>query len=132
MAAVVARSTMIVPLSYPSHDRFSVVPGLDGVSLLREGAAPRQGGNPKLLEQVRAAMRLRHYSRRTEDAYVGWIRRFVLENGKRHPAEMAEADVTRFLSMLATKGHVSASTQNQALAALLFLYKEILRTNLTG
>lgn len=131
------RSTMLHPRDLPGPlsssvwENIAVVPGMcaDGSALLRE-LAPRPAGGPKLLDQVRAAMRLRHYSRRTEVAYVGWIRRFVLANGKRHPAEMAEADVTRFLSTLATEGNVSASTQNQALASLLFLYKEVLRTNL--
>jgi Phage integrase, N-terminal SAM-like domain len=65
---------------------------------------------------------VRHYSRRTERAYVGWIRRYVLFHGKRHPAEMGAQEVSRFLSWLAVEGRVTASTQNQALAALLFLY----------
>lgn len=80
----------------------------------------------RLLDQVRDAVRMRHYSYRTEQAYVGWIRRFVLFNDKRHPAELGQAEVTRFLSALAVQGGVSASTQNQALAALLFLYREVL------
>ena len=81
---------------------------------------------PRLLDQVRDALRTRHYSRRTEKAYVGWIRRFVIFNGKRHPREMGEAEITRFLSHLAVKRQVSASTQNQALTALLFLYRDVL------
>jgi integron integrase len=81
---------------------------------------------PRLLDRVRAAARLRHYSRRTERAYVGWIRRFVLFHGKRHPAEMGSAEITAFLSWLATEGQVAASTQNQALGALLFLYRGVL------
>jgi integron integrase len=81
---------------------------------------------PRLLDQVREALRTRHYSRRTEKAYVGWIRRFVIFHGKRHPREMGEAEVTRFLSHLAVERKVSASTQNQALAALLFLYRVVL------
>src|SRR5256712_12900481 len=81
---------------------------------------------PKLLDQVRQAIRTRHYSYRTEKAYVQWIKRFIFFHNKRHPAEMAEAEIGRFLSSLATDGHVSASTQNQALNALLFLYKELL------
>lgn len=85
---------------------------------------------PRLLDQVRACCRLRHYSLRTERAYIGWIRRFILANGKRHPREMGAAEVTAFLSHLATHGHVSASTQNQALAALLFLYRTVLETDL--
>jgi integron integrase len=82
---------------------------------------------PRLLEQVRHAIRLRHYSRRTEDAYAGWIRRFILFHGKRHPATMGEPEITRYLSWLAVEKKVGAVTQNQALSALLFLYKEVLR-----
>jgi integron integrase len=81
---------------------------------------------PKLLDQVRHAIRTRHYSYRTEKAYVHWIKRFIFFHDKRHPADMGEAEIGRFLSSLATDGHVSASTQNQALNALLFLYKELL------
>lgn len=72
------------------------------------------------------AARLRHLSRRTEKSYVAWIRRFVLFHGKRHPAEMGPTEITTFLSTLASAGHVTASTQNQALAALLFLYGTVL------
>ena len=81
---------------------------------------------PKLLDQVREAIRARHYSLRTEKTYVGWIKRFILFHGKRHPAEMAEAEINAFLSHLAIKEHVSASTQNQALSALLFLYRHVI------
>lgn len=82
---------------------------------------------PRLLHQVSHAIRVRHYSRRTEEAYVGWIRRFILFNAKRHPATMGEPEITRFLSWLATERKVSSTTQNQALSAILFLYKEVLR-----
>jgi hypothetical protein len=78
---------------------------------------------PKLLDQVRDAIRTRHYSYRTEEAYTGWIRRFILFHHKRHPAEMGRLEITQFLTALAVERHVSASTQNQALAALLFLYQ---------
>ena len=84
---------------------------------------------PRLLDRVREAMRIRHYSRRTEQTYCAWIRRFILFNGRRHPAEGA-AEVTRFLSSLATDSGVSASTQNQALAAVLFLYRTVLELEL--
>ena len=77
---------------------------------------------PKLLTRVRHAIRVRHMSPKTEKAYVYWIREFILFHGKRHPEEMAEAEVTAFLTHLATARRVSASTQNQALSALLFLY----------
>ena len=85
---------------------------------------------PKLLNRVRQLMRLRHYSLRTEEAYVGWIRRYILFHGKRHPIELDEKDVSAFLSSLAINGRVAASTQNQALNALLFLYKEVLQCEL--
>jgi integron integrase len=89
-----------------------------------------QQNKPKLLDQVRQLMRLRHYSLRTEEAYVGWIRRYILFHGKRHPRELGESDIAKFLSNLAVEGRVAASTQNQALNALLFLYKEVLRREL--
>jgi integron integrase len=73
---------------------------------------------------------MRHYSIRTEEAYVSWIKRFILFHGKRHPLEMGEDEITRFLSALAVHGQVSASTQNQALCALVFLYRHVLRQNL--
>jgi integron integrase len=79
-----------------------------------------------LLDEVRRVLRLKHYSLRTEQAYVSWIRRFILANGKRHPREMGASEVERFLSGLAVDRRVSAGTQNQALAALLFLYKQVL------
>jgi integron integrase len=81
---------------------------------------------PKLLDQVRAAARLKHYSLRTEEAYVRWIRRYVLFHELRHPSELGPEHVRAFLSHLATEGEVAASTQNQALAALLFRYKVVL------
>jgi len=80
----------------------------------------------RLLDLVRHAIRIRHYSRRTEEAYVGWTWRFILFHGKRHPREMGEAEVTTFLSSLALERRVSASTQNQALSALVFLYEHVL------
>ena len=85
---------------------------------------------PRLLDRVRVALRTRHCSPRTEKAYVGWIRRYILFHGKRHPAEMGAEEITRFLSALAIERNVAASTQNQALSALLFLYKEVLEQEL--
>jgi site-specific recombinase XerD len=85
-----------------------------------------QPGKPKLLDQVRHRCRLRHLARSTEHAYVGWIRRYILFHDKRHPLEMGAPEVTRFLTHLAVDGNVSASTQNQALSVLLFLYREVL------
>ena len=81
---------------------------------------------PRLLDQVRDRIRLKHYSIRTEDTYVEWTRRFILFHGKRHPREMGPGEVESFLTHLAVHGRVSASTQNQAKSALLFLYKEVL------
>ena len=77
---------------------------------------------PKLLDRVRDAVRTRHYSPRTEDAYAHWIRRYIVFHRKRHPSELGAADISTFLTWLAVERHVSASTQNQALSALLFLY----------
>lgn len=85
---------------------------------------------PKLLDRVRAAIRFRHYSLRTEQAYTDWIKRFIVFHGKRHPEEMGEAEIGEFLSDLAVRGNVAASTQNQALSALLFLYREVLKVDL--
>src|SRR2546422_1233800 len=84
-------------------------------------------GKPKLLDQVRDVIRRKHYSIRTEQAYIDWIKRFIIYHGKRHPGDMAEEEVAEFLTHLARDGHVAASTQNQALSALLFLYKEALK-----
>lgn len=85
---------------------------------------------PKLLDQVRDAIRTRHYSIRTEDAYVNWIKRFILFNNKQHPAKLDTTHVAAFLSHLAVEGKVAASTQNQALSALLFLYQKVLEIEL--
>jgi integron integrase len=89
------------------------------------------GGSPrfKLLDQLRDALRSRHYSRRTIRSYVHWVRRFCLHHNVRHPAEMAEPEINAFLTHLAVKGKVSPSTQNQALSALLFLYRHVLGRN---
>lgn len=85
---------------------------------------------PKLLDQVRDRIRTEHYSLRTEQSYVQWIRRYILYHGKRHPKELGGPEVEAFLSYLATDRNVAASTQTQALSALLFLYKEVLGINL--
>lgn len=108
------------------------IPTRDGrgelIRFPQRGQAPLPGATPpmRLLDRVRMALRSRHYSRRTEKAYVGWIRRFILFHDKRHPDTLGEGEIGAFLSSLATEGKVSASTQNQALAALLFLYREVL------
>ncbi|MFZ3087004.1 MAG: integron integrase [Methylotenera sp.] len=85
---------------------------------------------PKLLDQVRGKIRLKHYSIRTEQAYLDWIKRFILHFDKRHPSEMGSVEVEVFLTYLAVERNVSASTQNQAKSALLFLYKEVLGVDL--
>jgi len=87
-------------------------------------------GKPRLLDQVREQIRLKHYSIRTERVYCEWVRRFIRFHAYRHPAEMGAAEVEAFLSDLAVRRDVSASTQNQALAALLFLYKQVLKLEL--
>lgn len=104
-------------MSYPPQSP-SVTRGLP--------AGEKQG----LLAQVRDRLRVKHYSVRTEKAYVSWIRRFILANKKRHPREMGAVELEAFLTRLATHGKVSASTQNQALSALLFLYREVLGMDL--
>ncbi len=80
---------------------------------------------PRLFPTIHATLRVRHYSRRTEEAYVGWIKRFILFHNKRHPASMGGDEVNAFLTSLAVDGNVSASTQGQALSALLFLYRYV-------
>ena len=91
---------------------------------------PAAASKPKLLEQVRMFMRARRYSLRTEQAYLDWIRRFILFHGKRHPRELGEREITDFLTNLAAQHHVAASTQNQALSALLFLYQQFFERKL--
>jgi integron integrase len=85
---------------------------------------------PKLLEQVVAKLRVKHYSMRTEKAYVDWIKRYIWHHGKRHPKDMGVAEVEAFLTHLAVERNVSASTQNQAKSAILYLYKEVLDIDL--
>ena len=85
---------------------------------------------PRLLDQAHDAMRVRHYSLRTEQSYLQWIRRFILFHGKRHPVDMGKAEVSAFLTYLATERMLAASTQNQALAAILFLYRHVLHEDL--
>jgi len=97
---------------------------------MQSPSANFSGKPPKLLDQVRGKIRLKHYSIRTEQAYTDWIKRFILYFGKRHPREMGAPEVERFLTHLAVEGRVAASTQNQARCALLFLYKEVLGVEL--
>lgn len=92
----------------------------------KQGVSKNPARTPGLLEKVRQRCRLCHYSIRTEQAYVAWIWRFIRANGGKHPRGMGKAEVEAFLTRLATEGHVAASTQNQALSALLFLYQKVL------
>ncbi len=85
---------------------------------------------PRLLNLVRERCRVKHYSLRTEKSYVDWIRRFILFHGKRHPLDMGSREVELFLTHLAVDRQVAASTQNQALAAILFLYRDVLGRDL--
>jgi len=85
----------------------------------------------KLLDQVRDAIRLKHYAYRTEETYVQWVRRYILFHSKRHPKEMGKTEIEAFLTHLAVEGQVAASTQNQALSALLFLYREVLNLEMS-
>ncbi len=87
-------------------------------------------GKPSLLEQVRQCLRLKHYSIRTERAYVDWIKRYILFHHERHPTEMGADEIRHFLSHLAVDGKVAAATQNQALCSLLFLYRDVLGVEL--
>jgi len=114
------RAPRVATLGEPVDDRPYGTPP-DGPP---DGPSPAQ---PRLLDRVRMEIRTRHFSRRTEEAYVRWIRRYILFHGKRHPSEMGEAEIGRFLSSLATEAHLSASAQNQALSAILFLYRSVLR-----
>ena len=84
----------------------------------------------KLLEQVRDVIRLKHYSYKTEKSYINWIKRYILFHNKRHPREMGGKEIEEFLTHLAVEENVAASTQNQALSAILFLYKEVLKQDL--
>ena len=118
---VLARS--LTPVVYTTED------GGTRILMVREAGSPDRP-RPRLLDRVRHALRTRHGSRRTEKAYVGWIRRYILFHDKRHPAEMGAAEVSKFLTSLAVDGNVAASTQNQALSALLFLYRHVLEQDL--
>lgn len=99
----------------------------DGLTAMTGTRLSESGPPPRLLDRVRTAVRLRHYSRRTEKAYVDWIRRYILFHQKKHPSTMGATEIVAFLSWLAVDKRVSASTQNQALNTVLFLYKQVLR-----
>ena len=114
-----------VPVSYPPVTSLA-----DARAFAVRETTPPGPPKPRLLDRVRQALQARHGSRCTEKAYVAWIRRYILFHGKRHPADMGAVEITQFLSSLAVEGHVAASTQNQALSALLFLYRNVLEQDL--
>jgi hypothetical protein len=119
----------IRPRHYPARPRIESrrVPASPQSLQRLAGMARAPGGNkPKLLDQVREAIRMRHYSIRTEEAYVGWIRRLILFHAKRHPLELGEDELTQFRSAFAGHGQVRASTPHQALCALVFRYRHVL------
>jgi len=106
---------------YPSSPR-----GARPTRLTVRGTAPTGAPRPRRLDRVREAVRARQHSRRTEKAYIHWIKRYIFLHGKRHPAQVGAPEVTAFLTALAVQGKVAAATQNQALSTLLFLYREVL------
>src|SRR5262249_62031966 len=118
------RSAVGAPHSYPIAVTYTLARETSPVAREATSLGPRP---PRLLDRVRQAVRARHYSRRAEKTYVAWVRRYVLFHGKRHPGDMGAAELTQYLSSLAVDGNVAASTQNQALSALLFLYREVLK-----
>jgi len=106
--------------------RFTQEVGMNAPNMVPADNKPK----PRLLDQVREVIRVKHYSPRTEKAYVNWIKRFIFYHGTRHPAEMGAEEVRKFVSHLALDCRVAASTQNQAFNSLLFLYHEVLRIDL--
>ena len=121
-----ARLQARAPVSYAAVTECGRPPSAFALRETGPGGPPK----PRLLDRVREALRARHASRRTEDAYVAWIRRYILFHGKRHPGELGAPEITRFLTSLAVDGKVAAYTQNQALSALLFLYRDVLGLDL--
>ena len=121
----------MIGLSSGRQISYAVVSGrAPSAALAVHEAGPPPSPKPRLLDRVRDAVRARHYSRRTEKAYVHWIKRYIFFHDKRHPADMGASEVTAFLTSLAVHDKVAASTQNQALSALLFLYREVLGVEL--
>ena len=126
------RIASVIPFHRPAPGQADAPATGEAATAGRAPVSPLQSvtAGPRLLDRVKTAIRMRHMSVRTEEAYVGWIRRFILFHGKRHPDDMAEPEVSSFLSALATERRVAASTQNQALAAVLFLYHDVLGRDL--
>jgi hypothetical protein len=108
----------------------AVIDGPDVAAFAVRETTPAAAPKPRLLDRVREAIRTRHDSRRTEKTSVAWIRRYLFFHGTRHPADMGAPEITQFLSSLAVQDHVAASTQNQALSARLFLYRQVLEQDL--
>src|SRR5438874_4274176 len=124
---MVSKSIMLRVLSAKPHLLLLETPmaiGNQRTGRLMGGGLPRK---PKLLDQVRDTVRRKHYSIRTEAAYVDWIKRYIFFHQKRHPVEMGAREMEQFLNHLAVEKKVAASTQNQALSALVFLYREVLK-----
>jgi integron integrase len=122
------------PLPHPERFRASfrvlrTIPPMDPMPNSAQLSPSPAGSPPKLLDRVCLSCRVRHYSPRTEDGYTAWAKRFILFHGKRHPQEMGAAEINAFLTHLAVDGHVSASTQNQAFNAILFLYQKVLEVD---
>lgn len=117
---------------YPTKDRLSYFLILLIFSLKTPcyGFFERLVGKSPLLERMRAAIRVRQYSKHTERIYLDWVRRLIFFHGKRHPAQLGKKEIEAFLSLLAVKRNVSPSTQNQALQAILFLYRSVLEAGL--
>lgn len=111
------------PCNCPINNIYYIIVNL----ILKLKNTERRSNRVNLLDQVRDVMRRRHYSIRTEQAYVEWIKRFVLFYNKRHPKYMGEEDISQYLSYLATDQRIASSTQNQALNAIVFLYKHVFR-----
>ena len=126
-------SVFLIPVTYgeaasgPGPARFILRDSIPGPAA---DSPPTASEKPRLLDQVRQAIRARHYSPLTEKAYAGWVRRFILFHHRRHPSQMGGSEVVEFLTSLATRGRVSASTQNQAMSAILFLYRDVLHQEL--
>ncbi|MBM3470910.1 MAG: integron integrase [Armatimonadetes bacterium] len=118
---------MLIADAFPENGLVPAISEIASVTNLTIGdTGPSGAQRPRPLDRVHEAIRARHFSRRTEEAYTAWVRRYILFHDKRHPAEMGAAEITKFLTDLAVRRKVAASTQNQALSALLFLYREVL------
>lgn len=121
-AIIVTQEFPVIDINYKQPNKYSSADVRD-----KPGCGGKIPHMPKLLDQVREVLRMKHYSLRTEQAYVNWIKRYIFFHDKRHPAEMGEVEIRTFISDLASKKSVAASTQTVALSALLFLYRDVLK-----